>query len=417
MLFPINRVSEKANVINVVKLANRLKNMEYAIRDVAAIAEKVAQRKRVHYLNIGDPGLFDAFQTPKYICDSLCKATVDGKNNYANSLGVLELRKAIVEYERKKNKIDLPMDNILITSGVSEAIFFATAGLIERGTEMLLPGPCYSTYRSYVEFFEGKGVDYRLVEEEGWNPDVDDLRKKINENTAAILISSPNNPTGRMWKPKTMKEIFDIAGEHNLIVISDEIYDRIVFDNEYACPGSIAKEIPIIGMNGFSKAHMATGWRLGYMYFLDPDGQMEELKLNIEKLARTRLCANTPAQYAAIESYKKPQDHTAKMVSILRKQRDYSMKRIQELDLITCVEPDGAFYMFPKINLNGIWKDDREFVLDLLQETGVCFVYGSGFGEYGKGHFRSTFLPPIEELGEVFDKINVYIKKKMNHKP
>lgn len=396
----------------MVKIASRLKNMEYAIRDVAAIAEKVAFRKRVHYLNIGDPGLYDAFQTPEYICESLCKATMDGKNNYASSLGVPELRKAIVEYERKKNKIDLAMDNIIITSGVSEGIFFASAGLSEKGAEILLPGPCYSTYRSYIEFFEGKGIDYELVEADRWNPNIDDLRKKINENTRAILVSSPNNPTGGVWDAKKFQEIIDIAGEHNLIVISDEIYDKILFNDTYCCPGSISKDVPLIGMNGFSKAHMATGWRLGYMYFLDPEGKITELKSNIEKLARTRLCANTPAQFAAIESYKKPQDHTQKMVSVLREQRDYFLKRIKEIDMMSCVEPDGAFYAFPKLELNGIWKNDKEFVLDLLEETGVCFVYGSGFGEYGKNHIRSTFLPPIEELEEVFDKLQNYIQKK-----
>lgn len=396
----------------MVKIASRLKNMEYAIRDVAAIAEKVAFRKRVHYLNIGDPGLYDAFQTPEYICESLCKATMDGKNNYASSLGVPELRKAIVEYERKKNKIDLAMDNIIITSGVSEGIFFASAGLSEKGAEILLPGPCYSTYRSYIEFFEGKGIDYELVEADRWNPNIDDLRKKINENTRAILVSSPNNPTGGVWDAKKFQEIIDIAGEHNLIVISDEIYDKILFNDTYCCPGSISKDVPLIGMNGFSKAHMATGWRLGYMYFLDPEGKISELKSNIEKLARTRLCANTPAQFAAIESYKKPQDHTQKMVSVLREQRDYFLKRIKEIDMMSCVEPDGAFYAFPKLELNGIWKNDKEFVLDLLEETGVCFVYGSGFGEYGKNHIRSTFLPPIEELEEVFDKLQNYIQKK-----
>ena len=199
--------------------------MEYAIRDVAAIAEKVAFRKRVHYLNIGDPGLYDAFQTPEYICESLCKATMDGKNNYASSLGVPELRKAIVEYERKKNKIDLAMDNIIITSGVSEGIFFASAGLSEKGAEILLPGPCYSTYRSYIEFFEGKGIDYELVEADRWNPNIDDLRKKINENTRAILVSA--RIINRV--PGMFQEIIDIAGEHNSIVISDEIYDKILF--------------------------------------------------------------------------------------------------------------------------------------------------------------------------------------------
>ncbi len=401
----------------MVKVAQRVKNLEYAIRDVAAKATKVLEKKRVHFLNIGDPGLFlEDFQTPKYICESLCQATLEGKNCYANSIGVPELRRSIVNSERKRNKIDLPMDNIIITSGVSEGIFFANSALIDSGDEMLIPGPCYPTYRTYVEFFGGKGIEYALNEENGWYPDIDDLRSKITDRTQALLLSTPNNPTGAMYNEKTLKEMIDVAGEHDLVVISDEIYDQITYGSTHVCPGALAKDVPVIGMNGFSKAHMATGWRLGYMYFLDPENKMEELRLNIEKLARTRLCANTPAQYAAIESYKMPRAHTQKMVEKLRARRDFTYKRIQEIDLLDCVKPMGAFYMFPKIELRDLWRDDRHFVLDLLEETGVCFVYGSGFGEHGSGHFRTTFLPGLEELEEVYDKLESYINTTLRKK-
>ena len=161
---------------------------------------------------------------------------------------------------------------------------------------------------------------------------------------------------------------------------------------------------------------MATGWRLGYLYFYDPENSASEIKESIEKMARTRLCANTPAQYAAVEAFKRPRNYTSDMVKKLRKRRDYSFERLMEIEDISCILPDGAFYMFPKINFEGIWRDDKEFVIDVLKNTGICFVYGSGFGNYGINHFRTTFLPPIDTLEEVYDKLVDFINKKVNNR-
>ncbi|MHA1727818.1 MAG: aminotransferase class I/II-fold pyridoxal phosphate-dependent enzyme [Promethearchaeota archaeon] len=394
----------------MVKITKRVKHLEYAIRDVSVLARKIQKQRRVHLLNIGDPSLFD-FKTPKYMIDALAKAAYEGHNNYEDSLGVPELRKLIIQAEREKIKVDIPLDNIIITSGVSEGILFTMGTLAEPGGEILLPGPCYTPYIVYSNFFGAKGVEYRLMEEDEWNPDIDDVRNKINEKTNAILISSPNNPTGKMYQEKTLKEIIDIAGEYDIPVISDEIYDRIIYEGNFSYPASLSKDVTIIGMNGFSKAHMATGWRLGYLYFYDPDNKNPELKESIEKLARIRLCANTPAQYAAIEAFKRPRNHTKDMVSKLLKRRDYSYKRLCEIEQISTVKPDGAFYMFPRIKLNGLWKDDKDFVMDVLENTGICFVYGSGFGKQGINHFRTTFLPPLDILEEVYDKLSEYILK------
>lgn len=394
-----------------MKIADRVKNMAYAIRDVTAKAQEIQNKMRIYWLNIGDPALFD-HETPKYIIEALAKSALEGKNIYANSLGVPELRRFIIQAEREKIKIDIPVDNIVITSGVSEGILFTMATLAEKGNEILLPGPCYPPYKSYCNFFGSKGVEYRLAEENGWNPDIDDVRKKVNDKTNAILVSSPNNPTGKMYKKKTLKEIIDLAGEFDIPVISDEIYDKIVYEGKTVHPASLSKDVPIIGMNGFSKAHMATGWRLGYLYFYDPELKMEGVMESIERLARTRLCANTPAQYAAIEIFKQPRRHTDEMVVKLHKRRDYTVKRLNEIEQISCVTPDGAFYAFPKVELNNLWKNDKEFILDVLNDTGICFVFGSGFGEFGNDHFRTTFLPPIDTLEEVYDKLERYMKSK-----
>jgi aspartate/methionine/tyrosine aminotransferase len=401
----------------LVKVAERLRNITYAIRDVYTIAKEVAKTKKVHYLNIGDPGLFpDSFSTPKYIREALAKATLEGNNLYADSLGVPELRRVICEAEKASKNICLNIDDILITQGVTEGIMFLMSGLAEPGREFLVPGPGYPAYSNYITFFGGSEVYYRLDEEDEWNPDVDSIRKQITEKTQAILVSSPNNPTGGMYSEKVMGEILDLAAEHKILVISDEIYDKITYDETCVSPASIRKDVPIVGMNGFSKAHMATGWRLGYMYFYDPDHKLKELKENIEKMARIRLCANTPAQYAAIESYTHPRDHTSRLVENLRTRRDYAYKRMQELPELSVTMPKGAFYMFPKIELGTTWKNDREFVIDLLKETGVCVTYGSGFGKYGDDHFRMTFLPSVNELEQAFDKIDIFLKSRRQNK-
>ena len=398
----------------MVQVAERLNGIKYAIRDIYESAKKVeASGRKVHYLNIGDPVLFpDSFSTPKYICDALAKATYDGNNFYADSLGVPELRATLSDREKKENNVNIHKDEILVTQGVTEAINFINAGLISNGDEFLSPGPGYSTYKSYTNMFGGTLTYYQLNEENDWQPDIDSVRKNITEKTKAVLLSSPNNPTGSVNQEKEIKKIIDLAGEHNLIVVSDEIYDKIVYEDKSVAPASIAKDVPVIGMNGFSKAHMSTGWRLGYMYFYDPEQKMKQLKKNIEQLARIRLCANTPAQYAAIESYNHPMQHTGRMVENLRRRRDYAYKRIGQIDEISAVLPKGAFYMFPKIELGNLWKDDKQFVLELLEETGVCTVFGSGFGDYGENHFRMTFLPSIAELELVFDKMESYISKK-----
>jgi aspartate/methionine/tyrosine aminotransferase len=370
--------------------SRRLRDISYAIREIAVVANEVKQSgKKVYHLNIGDPVIYD-FKTPTYVSQALADATFAGQNYYVDSLGVRELREEVSKYEKSKYNVNLDADNILITSGVTEGIFFLLSGLVEDNQEILIPGPSYPIYINYAKFFDGIPVEYEHDEDNEWKPNIDDLRKKVTDKTQAIVLVSPNNPTGVVYTRKDVKEIIDIAGEHDIPILSDEIYDQIVYEKEYVCPASLTNDVPIIGMNGFSKAHLATGWRIGYLYFHDPENKLKVLKGGIEKLARARLCANSIAQYAAIEALKNPGPHTDDMVKKLRERRDYSYKRLRQIEGITCVNPDGAFYLFPKIDFSEFtkWKDDKEFVIDLLKNTGICGVYGSGFGNYGKDHMR-----------------------------
>ncbi len=393
-------------------VTQRIKGMSYAIRDVAAVANEVKKTgKKVYHLNIGDPVIYD-FKTPEYISQALADATFAGQNFYVDSLGVRELREEICKYERRKNNVDLKPANVLITSGVTEGIFFVLASLLENKNELLIPGPSYPVYINYSKFFDGVPVEYELDEHNNWEPNIDDLRKKISEKTKAILICSPNNPTGIVYNENKIKQIIDLAGEHDLPVLSDEIYDQITFEKEYVCPVSLSKDVPVIGMNGFSKAHLATGWRMGYIYYHDQGNKLAELKEGIEKMARARLCANSIAQYAAIEAIKNPGPHTDDMVKKLKERRDYSYKRLRKIEGISCNNADGAFYLFPKIDFKEFtkWKDDKEFVIDLLKKTGICTVFGSGFGTYGKDHFRITFLPDLDTLEIVYNLLEGFLK-------
>ncbi|TKJ27910.1 MAG: alanine aminotransferase [Promethearchaeota archaeon Loki_b31] len=393
-------------------LTNRVKGVEYAIREIAAVAHEVAKSgKKVYHLNIGDPVAYD-FPTPEFISEALFKASREGKNNYVNSLGVIELREEISRILNEKQNLKIGIDDILVTSGVTEGIYFIVAGLIENGKELLIPGPSYPLYINYAKFFDGKPVEYALNEEEDWEPNIEDLRKKITNKTQAILINSPNNPTGSMYGEKKIKEIIDLAGEYDLPILSDEIYDQITYDKPYVCPATLTKDVPIIGLNGFSKTHLVTGWRLGYLYYHDPENKLDELKNGIAKMARARLSANSVAQFAAIEILRTSSNHTVEMVQKLKERRDYSYNRLRKIEGVSCVKPNGAFYLFPKLDLKelGRWKDDKELVVDLLKETGVCTVYGSGFGDYGKGHMRITFLPKVEILEKVYNLIEEYLK-------
>jgi alanine-synthesizing transaminase len=395
------------------KPSNRTRNIEYAIRDVIGFAKNLEkQGKKIHYLNIGDPVKYD-FDTPQYIKQALFDAVSAGKNWYAASEGEADLKEAISEKEKKINNVDIRPENIVVTQGLSEAIQMLTAAIVEKGDEILIPGPTYPPYMSYVQFFEGKPVPYRTIEAEGWQPDVDDIRKKISRSTRAIVIINPNNPTGALYDEKTVKEMVNVAAEHGLLVLSDEIYDRIIYEKKFVSTSCIVKDYPVVGLNGFSKAYLMTGWRLGYIYFHDSSEQLKELKQCVEKETRIRLSANTPVQKAGAAALRGPQDHIKKMVGQLRERRDYTLQHFCEIDGISCTEPQGAFYAFPRIEgIGSRWKNDMEFVLDVLNNTGVLLVPGSGFGEtYGSKHVRAVFCASMETLEAAFDNLEKFMKK------
>jgi alanine-synthesizing transaminase len=399
--------------VSNLKVTQRVSTIEYAIRDVVEFARKLEKKgRKIVHLNIGDPVKFD-FDTPDHVKRALFEAVNAGENWYGSSEGLPELREAICRKEKKVNGIDISPDNVIVTTGVSEGIFMLMAAIIDKGDEILVPGPTYPPYTSYTKFFEGKPVAYRTIEEEGWLPDIEDVRSKISKETKGIVIINPNNPCGALYDAKTVKTIVELAAENNLAVLSDEIYDRIVYEEQFVSTSRVAGDYPIIGLNGFSKTYLATGWRLGYFYFHDPEGKLDNLKEGVKKESRIRLCTNTPVQKAGVAALDGPQTHIPVMVEKLRERRDYAWKRLSGIDGISCTRPKGAFYVFPKIRGVGRrWKTDLDFVLDVLEETGVLFVHGSGFcNTYGNGHVRGVFLPPLEVLEEAFDGLERFMER------
>jgi aspartate/methionine/tyrosine aminotransferase len=397
-----------------VKVTARAKNVEYAIRDVVVYAREVAKTgKKIFNLNIGDPAAFD-FKTPQHVKDALCKAVNQDNNYYSQSEGIPELREAVVRKEKRVNNVDITANNVIITEGISEGIQMLLAALVEKGDEILFPGPTYPPYISYTKFFEGTPVAYETIEKEGWIPNIDNLRSKISPKTRAIVITNPNNPTGSVYSAKMIKEMLDIAGEYDLPVLSDEIYDQLTYEKPFVSTAYLSKDVPVVGLNGFSKVYQMTGWRLGYMYFKGEGQQLDALRLGVEKQCRIRLCANTPVQIAGAAALNGPQDFVKGIVDKLRQRRDFSYKRLNEIEGISTSKPEGAFYIFPKIHEVGTrWKTDMDFVVQLLRETGVLIVNGSGFDPvYGKDHARIVFLPPINELEQAYNALERFMKKK-----
>ncbi len=385
-------------------LTQRTQHMEYAIRDVVIPAMKLEkQGHTILKLNIGDPCKYD-FDAPEYAKQAYINAIKQGKSFYGCSNGITEAKKAIIQREKTINDVTANEDQILINSGVSETINFLCGSLIEQGKEMLIPRPSYPQYLSFPNLFGGKAIEYKCDFNDQWNPDLKDIKEKINSNTAALAVINPNNPTGAIYSKETLEGLAEIAADKKIPLISDEIYDEITF-TDYNCFTKIALDrgASIVQMNGMSKNFFAPGWRIGYAIYHN----CPEILNSCSAQARTRLCSNTPAQYAMAASLNGSRDFLKENKQKLSRRMDVVGRKCKEYGLAH-VKPKGAFYDFIKINT----ENDKQWVLDLLQEKHVLTVFGSGFGEQGKGFIRIVTLPQEEVLEEAFDRIGEFIQGK-----
>ncbi len=394
--------------LGTLKISKKVAGVEYAIRDIVLAARKVEQTgMKVDYLNIGDPVQF-GFQPPDNVKEAMINAIRKGENYYSASEGLKELRVEIAKKENAKG-LSISDDDILITNGVSEGLDMVISSIVEEGDEVLLPGPYYPPYASYVRLHGGIPVEF-AVDLDNSTPDIDDIKSKITSKTVAICLISPNNPTGIVFNESSLKKLVEIANQHNLYIICDEIYDQIIFDQKFVGIGKVAGDSPVIVLNGFSKVHLMSGWRIGYIAF-NQSSKLDALRENLPKLARVRIATNLPVQYAALESLRGPQGYISEFVSELKKRRDLVVKRLNSMPGLSCPNPQGAFYAFPKIEDNR-FGTDKEFVQKLLESKGVLTVHGSGFGEkYGSGHFRLVYLPSLEILDSAMNKIEEFVSQ------
>jgi alanine-synthesizing transaminase len=391
--------------------ARHIENVRYAIRNVVTEASRLeAQGRRILYLNIGDPLKFD-FQTPPHLIEAVYRAMKDGNNGYAPSAGIPDAREAISREAARNGIPGITCSDVVVTTGASEALELALTALLEPGERVLLPCPGYPLYGALMAKLSAQGVPYSLDEENGWSLDLEEIDALCTPGTRAILLCNPNNPTGAVLDRKVLEGLLEIARRRGLVVLSDEIYDKLLYDKVHVATASLATDVPIITFGGLSKAYVACGWRVGWLVFCNGH-LMPELKSAVMRLADARLCSPAPQQYAIAPALEGPQDHIPEMMGRLRSRRDLMVRRINSIPGLSVVEPAAAFYAMVRLQLPGMTSDE-DFVLSLLRDKGVLFVHGSGFGQKpGTQHFRVVFLPPEELLSTAFDRLETFVRER-----
>jgi len=389
--------------------ATRLENVRYAIRDLASVADEVTkQGHKVLALNVGDPNIFD-FQTPAHIIDAVAKAMRDGKNGYAPSDGVREALEAI-RGEASRKGITTVRD-VFVTSGVSETVDLCLAALVNPGEDVLTPKPDYPLYSAVLCKLGIALNAYDLNEEDGWQPELADIERKLTPRTRGIVLINPNNPTGSLCSRQMLEQVAEIARRHNLVVFSDEIYDKLILDGTpHIAFAAVAPDVPCITFGGMSKNYLVPGWRIGWGIVSGDAAAIKPYTEGIHRLLRARLCANHPEQYAIKLALEGPQDHLVEVQRKLRSRRDLTQNWCESTPRVSCVAPRGAFYAFPKIDIP---ETDEVFVKELIRQKHVMVVHGSGFGQKpGTQHFRIVFLPDEKTLTRAYAGIADFIRER-----
>ena len=389
--------------------AVRLEKVRYAIRDLASVADEVAkQGHKILPLNIGDPITFD-FQTPPHLIEAVYQAMRDGKNGYAPSSGVNEALLAI-RGEAARKGITTVQD-VFITTGVSETVDICLTALLNPGDNLLTPCPDYPLYSAVLAKLDIGLNAYYLNEEDGWQPDLEDIKRKITPRTRGIVLINPNNPTGSVATRKMLEQIAELARRHNLVIFADEIYDKLIIDDDpHVAMAAVAPDVPVITFGGLSKNYLAPGWRIGWGIASGEASGIKPYLEGVNKLLRSRLCANHPEQYAIKVALEGPQDHLLEVKRKLRSRRDLTMEWCAETPRVSCVDPRGAFYAYPSLDIP---EGDDVFVTELIRQKYVMVVHGSGFGQRpGTKHFRIVFLPDEKTLTSAYSAIGDFLRER-----
>ncbi len=396
-----------------IPVSSRASSIEYAIRDVVVPATELErQGHEIIKLNIGDPIAYPGLPTPPHMVDAYAQALKDGRNGYSPSYGLPELRKAIAEDEQRKGW-PATEDDVYVCHGVTEALQLIFAAVLEEGSQVLAPGPHYPPYMAYPQMYGAETVEYVLKSDDGWHLDFDDIEEKMNDRVRLLVLINPNNPCGTVCGADDADRLLAIARNYpDCIVVADEIYDGLDFTGHHVSIASRSRDVPVISLNGVSKVYYAPGWRIGYMALHDPSERMSLVRDGLERLLRSRLCASTPAQLGYLAGLNSDRSWMQEYSTRVLKQRDYCVERIESIEGLEVEQPGGAFYMFIRLTDEKWMNDDKQFVLDLLQEEHVLVVHGSGFSpELGKGHIRLVYLANQEILSEAFDRIERFLMR------
>lgn len=391
----------------------KLHSVRYEIRGPLQDRAKQleAEGYKVIKLNIGNPGPF-GFHTPDEIIHELVE-NLRKAEGYSDSKGIIEARHAILRDAARKGIRDLSSEDVFIGNGVSELIIMTLQALLNSGDEVLVPAPDYPLWTAAVNFAGGKAVHYLCDEANEWNPDLHDLEKKITSNTKALVLINPNNPTGAVYSKETLEYIIGLARKHDLVLLSDEVYERIVYDEWKHIPvASLADDILVITYNGLSKSHLICGFRVGWMMISGDRSRAKGFYEGLNLVASMRLCSNVPAQYTIAAALEKCSniDYLIKPGGRFYEQTFLAYRKLNEIPGISCVKPKGAFYLFPKLDQKKFnIQDDQKLFYDLLNKEKILFVNGRGFNWPHPDHFRVVALPKTEELQEALTRLGHFL--------
>lgn len=409
----VGRKAERNVNMRTFKKSTKLDNVLYDVRGPVVEEANRMEENGTHVLklNIGNPAPF-GFRTPDEVVYDLQRQITDCEG-YSASKGLFSARKAIMQYAQLKNLPNVDINDIYTGNGVSELINLSMSALLDNGDEVLVPSPDYPLWTACVTLAGGKAVHYICDEQSEWYPDIDDMRKKITDKTKAIVIINPNNPTGALYPKEVLEQIVEVAREHQLIIFSDEIYDRLVMDGEeHISIASLAPDLFCVTYSGLSKSHMIAGFRIGWMVLSGNKNIARDYMEGLNMLSNMRICSNVPAQsvvqtalggHQSVKSYIAPGGR-------VYEQREYIYKALNDIPGISAVKPKAAFYIFPKIDVKKFnIHDDEKFALDLLREKKVLIVHGGGFNWEQPDHFRVVYLPRIDVLQDAVGKIGDFL--------
>lgn len=391
------------------KLANVLYDIRGPIMDAARQMEE--EGHKVIKLNIGNLAVF-GFDAPEEIQQDMAR-NLPNSAGYSDSKGIFGARKAVMHYTQQQGIKGVTLDDIYLGNGASELIAMATNALLNDGDELLLPMPDYPLWTACTTLSGGKAVHYRCDESNGWMPDLDDLRAKITPATKGIVVINPNNPTGALYSDALLLEIVAIARQHGLVILADEVYDKVLYDDvKHTAIGSLSEDVLTLTFNSLSKSYRSCGYRAGWVVVSGDKRAAADYIEGLNMLSNMRLCANVPGQWAIQTALGGYQSINELIVpgGRLRRQRDLAYELITAIPGVTCVKPQAALYMFPRLDPQVYpIQDDRQFFLELLQETRVMLVQGTGFNWPTPDHFRIVFLPHEDDLREAISRISKFL--------